>query len=210
MALELLATSTAKGYDFKIRPGHFAERHGLFVILALGESIVAIGLTAVELDRSLEVAIALAAAFLGAVAIWWFYFGRFAGRAEEALRATEGATRTTMARDLYTIGHYPVVFGIVLYAVVAEEVVSHPGDSLPFSGQWIFALAVALVVFGLLGTVKRADGPLLWERGVVALVVIGVALFVPIAGWLLVLLFTVAMVIAMGAEDRRLAAAAAR
>ncbi len=204
MVLELLATKSGAGYDFRIQPGHFAERHGLFVILAVGESIVAIGLTAVELDRSLEVAIALAAAFLGAVAIWWLYFGRFAGRAEDALRATHGATRTTMARDLYTMGHYPIVFGIVLYAVVAEEVVSHPGDPLPSSGQWIFALAVALVVFGLLGAVKRADGPLLWERGVVALVVIGVALFMPIAGWLLVLLFTVAMVIAMVAETRRL------
>jgi len=204
MALELLATSTAKEYDFKIQPGHFAERHGLFVILAVGESIVAIGLTAVELDRSVEVAIALAAAFLGAVTIWWLYFGRFAGRAEDSLRATHGATRTAMARDLYTMGHYPIVFGIVLYAVVAEEVVSHPGDPLPSSGQWIFALAVALVVFGLLGAVKRADGPLLWERGVAALVVIGVTLVVPIAGWALILVFVPAMAIAMVAETRRL------
>ncbi len=204
MVLELLATMSGAAYDFRVQPGHFAERHGLFVILAVGESIVAIGLTAVELDRSLEVAIALGASFLGAVAIWWLYFGRFAGRAEEALRATHGATRTTMARDLYTMGHYPIVFGVVLYAVVAEEVVSHPGERLTSSGQWIFALAVALVVFGLLGAVKRAGGPLLWERGIVALVVIGVALLVPIAGWLLVLLFTVAMVIAMVAETRRL------
>jgi low temperature requirement protein LtrA len=204
MALELLATSTAKGYDFRIQPGHFAERHGLFVILALGESIVAIGLTAVELDRSLEVAIALAAAFLGAVAIWWFYFGRFAGRAEDSLRATEGATRTTMARDLYTMGHYPVVFGIVLYAVVAEEVVSHPAEPLSASGQWIFALGVALVVFGLLGAVRRAGGPLLWESVVAALVVIAVTLVVPIAGWALILVFVAAMAIAMVAEIRRL------
>ena len=209
MALELLATRAAQGYDFKIRPGHFAERHGLFVILALGESIVAIGLTAVELDRSLEVAIALGAAFLGAVTIWWFYFGRFAGRAEEALRATAGIAGTTMARDLYTMGHFPVVFGIVLYAVAAEEVVSHPADPLSTSGQWIFALAVALVVFGLLGAMKRAGGPLLWESVIAALVVIAVTLVVPIAGWALILVFVAAIVIAMMAQTRRLSELAA-
>jgi len=206
MALELLATTSAKDYDFKIKPGHFAERHALFVILALGESVVAIGLTAVELDRSLEVAIALIAAFLGAVAIWWFYFGRFAERAEEQLRAAEGPAQTTMARDVYTMGHYPFVFGIVLYAVVAEAVVAHPTEPLPWSEQWIFALAVALVVFGLLSAVRRAGGPWLWERAVAALIVMAVALLVPIAGWALVLLFSVAMVGAMVAEERRIAA----
>ena len=209
MGLELLATSSAQDYDFKIYAGHFAERHGLFVILALGESIVAIGLTAVELDRSLEVAIALVAAFLGAVAIWFFYFGRFAERAEESLRAAEGAEQTTMARDVYTMGHYPLVFGIVLYAVAAEGVVAHPTEALATSGQWIFALAVALVVFGLLGTVRRAGGPWLWERGVAALVMIAVTMLVPISGWALVMLFSVSMVIAMVAEERRLAEMAA-
>jgi low temperature requirement protein LtrA len=138
------------------------------------------------------------------VTIWWFYFGRFAGRAEQALRATGGIAGTTMARDLYTMGHFPVVFGIVLYAVVAEEVVSHPADPLSTSGQWIFALAVALVVFGLLGAVKRAGGPLLWESVIAALVVIAVTLVVPIAGWALILVFVAAMAIAMVAETRRL------
>ena len=205
MVLELLATSTAAGYDFKVRPGHFAERHGLFVILALGESVVAIGLTAVELDRSLEVASALGAAFLGAVAVWWLYFGRFARRAEEQLGQTHGGVRTTLARDLYTMGHYPIVFGIVLYAVAAEGVVAHPSDPLTTSGRWIFALAVVLITFGLLGVVRRADGPLFWERALAAVVVIAVTLFIQVSGWVVVLGFAAAMAIAMIAEDRRLA-----
>ena len=205
MVLELLATTTAAGYDFKIRSAHFAERHGLFVILALGESVVAIGLTAAELDRSMEVAIALSAAFFGAVAIWWLYFGRFAGRAEQRLAQTDGAVRTTLARDLYTMGHFPVTFGIVLYAVAAEEVVAHPSDPFTTSGRWIFVLATLLITFGLLGVVRRAGGPLLWERAVAAVIVVGVTFFVQVAGWAVVLGFVAAMAIAMFAEDRRLA-----
>ncbi len=208
MGLELLATSTAQGYDFKIQSGHFAERHGLFVILALGESVVAIGLTAVDLDRSLEVAIALSAAFLGAVAIWWLYFGRFAGRAEQRLAQTEGPDATTMARDLYTMGHYPVVFGIVLFAVAAEEVVAHPSEPLTTAGRWIFALAVILITFGLIGAVRRAGGPWLWERAVAAVIVVAATLFVEVGGWAVVLGFVAAMAIAMFAEDRRLAGVA--
>ena len=206
MGRELLATSTAQGYDFKIQSGHFAERHGLFVILALGESVVAIGLTAVDLDRSLEVAIALSAAFLGAVSIWWLYFGRFAGRAEQRLAQTNGPDATTMARDLYTMWHFPMIFGIVLYAVAAEEVVAHPSEPLTTAGRWIFALAVILITFGLIGAVRRAGGPWLWERAVAAVIVVAATLFVEVGGWAVVLGFVAAMAIGMLAEDRRLAA----
>jgi low temperature requirement protein LtrA len=204
MVLELLATITAEGYDFNIRAGHFAERHGLFVILALGESIVAIGLSAAELNRSLEVTVALGAAFLGAVTIWWLYFGRFAAAGEEALRESHGGVRTRLARDVYTIGHYPIVFGIVLYAVVAEQVASHPADELTTSGRWIFALAVVLVVFGLILVARRSGLPLLWERGVAAILVIVVVFAIPVSGWVVVIGFVGAMVVAIFAEDRRL------
>lgn len=209
MVLELLATKTAEGYDFNIRAGHFAERHGLFAILALGESIVAIGLSAVELSRSLEVTVALGAAFLGAVTIWWLYFGRFAAAGEAALRESDGGVRTRLARDVYTMGHYPIVFGIVLYAVVAEQVASHPDNELTTSGRWIFAVAVVLIVFGLIGVARRSGLPVLWERGVTALVVIGAAFAIPVSGWVILLLFVAAMVAAMVVEDRRLAAVAA-
>jgi low temperature requirement protein LtrA len=205
MALELLATITAEGYDFNIQPGHFAERHGLFVILALGETIVAIGLSAADLDRTLELTIALGTAFLGAVIIWWLYFGRFASRGESALRTSEGGERTQLARDLYTMWHFPLIFGIVLYAVTAEEVVSHPDSRLSSSGQWIFALAITLTVYSLIAVVRRAGGPLLWERGIAGLVVIGIALVVPVTGWVVVALFVAAMVVAQIVEGRRLA-----
>jgi antibiotic biosynthesis monooxygenase (ABM) superfamily enzyme len=101
--------------------------------------------------------------------------------------------------------HFPLIFGIVLYAVTAEEVVSHPDSRLSSSGQWIFALAITLTVYSLIAVVRRAGGPLLWERGIAGLVVIGIALVVPVTGWVVVALFVAAMVVAQIVEGRRLA-----
>jgi low temperature requirement protein LtrA len=101
------------------------------------------------------------------------------------------------------MGHYPIVFGIVLYAVVAEQVASHPDDELTTSGRWIFALAVALVVFGLIVVARRSGLPLLWERGAAAILVIVAAFAIPVSGWVVVIGFVGAMVVAIVAEDRR-------
>ncbi|MFQ5946982.1 MAG: low temperature requirement protein A [Anaerolineae bacterium] len=204
MGLELVATIPAQRYDFKIKVGHFSERHGLFVILALGESIVAIGLSAAQLDLSVEVAIAFSAAFLGAVTIWWLYFGRFASAAEAALRGAGAGVRTRRARDVFTMGHFPIVFGIVLFAVVAEQVASHPSDPLTSPVQWIFAVSVALITLGLIGASSRVGLPVLWERGVAGLIAIAVALVVPVVGWIVIALFAAAMVVALVTEAGRL------
>jgi low temperature requirement protein LtrA len=103
------------------------------------------------------------------------------------------------------MGHFPVIFGIVLYAVAAEEVVAHPSEPLTTAGRWIFALAVILITFGLIGAVRRAGGPWLWERAVAAVIVVAATLFVEVGGWAVVLGFVAAMAIGMLAEDRRLA-----
>ncbi len=97
----------------------------------------------------------------------------------------------------------------MLYAVVAEQVASHPDNELTTSGRWIFALGVALVVLGLIGVARRSGLPLLWERGVAAILVIVAAFAVAVSGWVILLLFVAAMVVAMVVEDRRLAAVAA-
>ncbi len=209
MVLELVATNAASREDFNLKAGHFVERHGLFVILALGESIVVIGLSAAVLGLRLEVAIAFGAAFLGAVTIWWLYFGRFAEAAETALQKTEGGVRTRLARDVFTMGHFPIVFGIVLFAVVAEQAVSHPSDLLTSSARWIFVVSVALITLGLMAASRRSGLPVLWERGVAGFIVIAVALVVPMVGWIVIVLFAAVMVVAMVAEARRLAGVSA-
>ncbi len=115
---------------WKLVPGHFAERHGAIVIIALGESIVAIGVGAHEhIDAGI-----LAAALLGVVvaaALWWLYFDVVAIAAERRLtRAAAGRERNELARDSYSYLHLPMVAGIALIAVGLKQTLAHVGQSL--------------------------------------------------------------------------------
>jgi low temperature requirement protein LtrA len=119
---------------WKLVPGHFAERHGAIVIIALGESIVALGVGAKEhLDLGV-----VAAAVLGVVVaatLWWLYFDVVALAAGRRLaRAAEGRERNELARDSYSYLHFPMVAGIALIAVGLKRTlihVSHPLALVP-------------------------------------------------------------------------------
>jgi len=111
-------------------PGHFAERHGLIVIIALGESIVAIGVGAqVGVDAGV-----VAAAVLGIVvagALWWLYFDVVALVAARRLsNAAEGRERNEIARDSFSYLHLPMVAGIVLLALGLKKTLAHVEDPL--------------------------------------------------------------------------------
>jgi low temperature requirement protein LtrA len=115
---------------WKLVPGHFAERHGAIVIIALGESIVAIGVGA---KAVIGVGI-VAAAVLGVVvaaALWWVYFDVTAIVAERRLaKAAEGRERNEIARDSYSYLHFPMVAGIALIAVGMKRTIGHVEDPL--------------------------------------------------------------------------------
>ena len=115
---------------WRLVPAHFAERHNLVIILALGESIVALGIGA-EVDLSAGV---VAAAVLGvalASAIWWTYFDVVAlVTALRLTRAAAGRERNALARDSYSYLHYPMVAGIVLVALGLEYTLAHVDDAL--------------------------------------------------------------------------------
>ncbi len=114
-----LATRGEGGW--RVHAGHFAERHALIVIIALGESIVALGAGADELHIGPGV---VAAAVLGvalSAALWWAYFDVVALVAERRLAAAEGAERGELARDSYSYLHFPMVAGIVLLAVGVKK-----------------------------------------------------------------------------------------
>jgi len=102
---------------WRVSPEHFVERHGLVVIIALGESIVAIGVGAagVSLDAGVIVAALLGIAV--ASALWWSYFDWVIFIAQARLAEATGADRATLARDLYSYLHLPMVAGIVLFAL---------------------------------------------------------------------------------------------
>jgi low temperature requirement protein LtrA len=107
---------------------HFAERFQLFIIIALGESIVITGATTGDLELTTARVTAFALAFLATAALWWIYFSVVATIAQRRLE--ESANRTLLARDAYTYLHAVIVAGILLSAVGDELVIAHPTDEL--------------------------------------------------------------------------------
>jgi len=110
-------------------PGHFSERHGLIIIVALGESIVAIG---VGVAKEPITWVIIAASILGLMlssALWWTYFDVSALLGERALATEPIETRARLARNAYSLGHLPLVTGIVLVALGLKEVLLYVSDS---------------------------------------------------------------------------------
>jgi low temperature requirement protein LtrA len=115
---------------WRVHAGHFAERHGLIIIIALGESIVALGVGAqrLALDSQLILVAVLGVAIAGA--LWWAYFDVAAIVAERRLREVRGPARAAMARDSYSYLHYVMVAGVVLLALGVKKTLGHVDEPL--------------------------------------------------------------------------------
>jgi low temperature requirement protein LtrA len=134
---------------WRLVPGHFAERHGLIVIIALGESIVAIGLGA---GSHLTWGIAAAAALgIGVVAaLWWTYFDIVAlVSARRLIRAPEGKVRNELARDSYSYIHFLLVAGVILLALGLKKGLGHPAEALDDVPAFALVAGVATYLLGL-------------------------------------------------------------
>jgi low temperature requirement protein LtrA len=133
---------------WKLVPGHFAERHGLIIIIALGESIVAIGVGA---EAHLTAGIT-AAAVLGitlAAALWWVYFDVVAlVSARRLARTPEGRERNELARDSYSYLHFLMVAGIVLVALGLKKTLGHVNDPLETVPAFALLGGVAVYLLG--------------------------------------------------------------
>ena len=115
---------------WRLAPAHFAERHGLIVIIALGESIVAIGVGA-HGDVDTGVVVAAVLGMVVAAALWWLYFDIVALVAERRLvNAAEGRERNEIARDSFSYLHLPMIAGIVLLALGLKKTLEHVDDPL--------------------------------------------------------------------------------
>ncbi len=151
--------STATSWD--VETTHFAERFQLFIIIALGESIVITGATTAALDLDAGTMAALLLAFLSSAALWWLYFDYVAQVAERRLELA-AADRTRLARDGYTYLHVVLVAGVILAAVGDELVIAHPTDVLPaaeiavvVAGPAVYLLGHALFRLRMAGTAQR-------------------------------------------------------
>jgi low temperature requirement protein LtrA len=132
---------TSAGGNWRIKSvAHFAERHGLVVLLALGESVVAIGSGVAQQPLGARILLGSGLSIGIAFALWWAYFHHAAPRVEAAVARREGVKRTGIATDVYTYLHFPVIAGIVLTALGIETAVGHVADAA--TPGWFSAVAL--------------------------------------------------------------------
>jgi low temperature requirement protein LtrA len=153
---------------WRIQPGHFAERHSLVIIIALGESIVALGVgaAAVRLDAGEVAGVLLGMAVAGA--LWWAYFDVVAIIAERRLRRAEPRSQVLMARDSYTYLHLPMITGIILFAIGVKRTLLHVSVHLHPVIAVTLCGGVALYLVALSAFKRRNIGSFNRQRLVVA------------------------------------------
>jgi len=162
---------------------HFAERHGLIIIVALGESIVSIGIGVTELPISWPIVVASALGLALSAGLWWAYFDVAALDSEHALAAADGERRARLARDGYSYLHLPMIAGIILLSLGLKKVLGYVGGDDghswvdPLYGVPLAALygGVALFLLAHIGFRLRTTGVLEWPR-LVAVVLLLVAI----------------------------------
>jgi low temperature requirement protein LtrA len=167
---------------WRVSPEHFVERHGLIMIIALGESIVAIGVGAAGLPLD---AGTISAALLGIVvasAVWWAYFDWAIYVAQARLADASGAERAVLARDFFSYLHLPMVAGIVLFALGMKTTLSHFDEPLDTVEAVSLAGGLALYFAAHVALRLRQGGG--WGHGrpvatVVLLALVPVATMVP-------------------------------
>jgi low temperature requirement protein LtrA len=200
LVIDVIGTLTAARGDWHVSPSHFAERFALIVIIALGESIVAIGVGTSQLTRDATYAISVVVAFSGVAALWWAYFDFTAVAAERSLRRASGRDRSALARDVFTYFHYPLVLGIIFYAVAAKKTLEHPRDPLSDPGRWALGLGIALFLVGFALMRFRVIRRVAWERLVAAAAILVIAVLldgaeaiVTLGVVIVILLFSIAL-----------------
>jgi low temperature requirement protein LtrA len=147
---------------WQLSPGHFSERHGLILIVALGESVVALGAGSGHLDLNARTLIAATLGIAVVTTIWWTYFDVVAIVAARRLAETKGAAQAAQARDSYSYLHLPMVAGVILFALGVKKALPHAHDSLDWApaaalcgGVSLYLVAHVLFRLRNVGTLNR-------------------------------------------------------
>lgn len=163
--LDIIAASLGGRRDgWNLHPMHFSERHGLFVIIALGETLIIAASGAVtEACHSDQITVSMLAMGVTS-AMWWLYFFRMKNRLEHSLASNQGQHQSEIARDAYSLFHFPLLCGLIIYAYAIESAM-HDAQS-PLSSEARMALALGIVLFAASSVVAyaRATGTWMWLR----------------------------------------------
>ncbi|MGQ0776273.1 MAG: low temperature requirement protein A [Pseudonocardiales bacterium] len=183
---------------------HFAERHGLIIIVALGESIVSIGIGVALLPISWPIIVASALGLAVSAALWWAYFDVTALIAERALAAAEGARQIRLARGGYSFLHLPMIIGVIMMALGLKKVLGYVGGddghvlADPIYGVPLAALYGGAALYLLAHVVFKWYVAGLVNRERIAVVVLVLAL-IPLVALLPALLTLAVLAVVLGA-----------
>jgi low temperature requirement protein LtrA len=186
------------GRGWRVAPEHFAERHGLIILIALGESIIAVGLGAgLELDAGVIVAAALGIVVVSA--LWWLYFDVAAIFARRRLMQARGLELHRLALHAYSYLHLPMAAGIVLFALGLKTTVGHVGDELDIVPAVALCGGAALYLLAHIAFLFRTTGRVFRRRtvgAVLLLALVPVAVAIPALAALALVSAVCALVVA--------------
>jgi low temperature requirement protein LtrA len=204
-AVDVAGALTVANAGFRVSAAHFAERYSLFIIIALGESIVAVGVGASHAPRDALFAATVAVAFAAVATLWWAHFDFLALGAERALAALPIDRRGPMARDLYSFFHFGFVAGIIFFAVGAKKTIEHPDAPLSAAGRWALGLGTAIYVSGSVAGRFRAIRAIAWERAACgAAAIVAVVLLRSLDAIVLMAVVTALLAVMVAVESARL------
>ena len=130
LAIDYIGPLVVGTSGWRVRPGHFAERHALILIIALGEAFIAMGVGAADATIDAGVILTAVLGLVVATSMWLAYFDFFSIRAPQLLADASGTERSALARDIFSYLHLPLVAGIVLTALAMKTTLAHVGDEL--------------------------------------------------------------------------------
>ncbi|HET8784619.1 MAG TPA: low temperature requirement protein A [Candidatus Limnocylindrales bacterium] len=161
---------------------HLSERHGLFVIIAIGESLIIAGTAVANVERTVPLEAAAGAAILVAALLWWTYFGWLKEALEHAFAAVPPERNGPVARDAFSLAHFPLIAGIVGFAVALEEIGAHPDEPASPAALASLGVGVALFVASSALSLRLCGGRVLLGRlAFLAAMMAGLVLVAPLA-----------------------------
>ena len=189
--------------EFHLSPSHFVERHGLVVLIALGESVVSIGAGAAEVPIGWTLVLAIVLGIALAASLWWTYFDRDDVRAEHAMSRASGAMRARLALHAFYYAHLVMIFGIVLAAAGLHAAVAELHEPADHASPWLLSVGVAAYLIGSVWFHRLLAIGATTPRSITAAVALGSAVVGMAAGSLTQLSVVVAALIALLFVERR-------
>ena len=202
LLVEVASAILAGRADWHVDSAHFAERHGLIIIIALGEAVIAVGkaLSSGTDEIVTPPYTALVVGLMAACTMWWAYFDRLQEVWEVALRQADEHETGHIARDVYSILHYPMIVGIVFLAVAMEEAFLHPDERIEQVVGVLFVAGLGLYFLSMAVATWRCWRSLLYERVIGVAVIALLVISLDVDAEHIVLISTVVLMVTMTAE----------